>query len=94
MNPPTALAFVHNFMYLIPNEMNKTVKLKILEHSKYQTELAMNDCWFTDKLPSSIALESITKYFNALECRELSETPQMLVLNAIYLVLRTYGTSA
>ena len=94
MNPPTALAFVHNFMHLIPNDMNKSVRLKILEHSKYQTELAMNDCWFADKLPSSIALASITNSFNALECRELSETSRTLVLNAISLVLRTDGPSA
>ena len=43
MNPPTALAFVHNLMHLIPKDMNKSVQLKILEHSKYQTKLAMND---------------------------------------------------
>ena len=40
-----------------------------------------------DKLPSSIALASITNYFNALEFRDLSETSQTLALNAIYLVL-------
>ena len=94
MNPPTELVFVHNFMHLIPNDMNKSVQLKILEHSKYQTKLAMNDWWFADKFPSSIARASIMNYFNALECRELSETLQTLVLNVIYLVLRTYGPSA
>ena len=94
MKTPTELAFVHNFVHLIPNDMNKSVQLKILEYSKYQTELAMNDCWFADKFPSSIVLASITNYINALECRELSETSQTLVLNAIYLVLRTDGPSA
>ena len=54
----------------------------------------MNDCWSADKLPSSIALASITNYFNALEFRDLSETSQTLAPNAIYLVLRTDGPSA
>ena len=94
MNPPTALAFVHKFMHLIPNGMSKSVRLKILEHSKYQTELAMNDCWFADKLPSSIAFASITNSLNSLECRELSETSQTLILDVISLVLRTDDLSA
>ena len=89
MNPPTAIEFVHNFMHLIPNDMNKSVQLNILENSKYQTELVINDCWFADKLPSSIALASITNYFIALKCRYISETSQTLVLNGIYLVSRT-----
>lgn len=66
MNPPTAIAFVHHFMALMPADIiTETERVGALELAKFQTELAVNAYEFVGINSSTIAFAALS---NALQC--------------------------
>jgi hypothetical protein len=60
MNPPTALAFVHHFLSMIPAvAMKESDRQAALELIKFQTELAVNEYCFVGVNASTIAYASV-----------------------------------
>ena len=69
MNPPTAMAFIHHFLCLLPHgAMTEIETAGVIELAKFQTELAVNAYEFVGVNASTIALASLT---NALHCSDL-----------------------
>lgn len=65
VNPPTAVAFVHQYLDLIPTSLiHQDAREAIIDLAKYQTELAVTDYDFVPVNASSIAFASL---LNALE---------------------------
>lgn len=65
LNPPTALAFVRQFLELIPSDLlSDEIRQAAYDISKYQTELAVNEYAFVTVKSSVVAYCSL---MNALE---------------------------
>jgi hypothetical protein len=65
VNPPTAIAFVHELLDLIPSSIiNGDAKAAIIDLAKFQTEVAVSDYDFVTVNASSIAFAAL---FNAFE---------------------------
>jgi hypothetical protein len=65
VNPPTAMAFVRNFLDLVsPHALDDAARATVMDLTQYQTELAVGDYDFIIQNPSAIAFASM---LNALE---------------------------
>jgi hypothetical protein len=65
VNPPTAIAFIHEFLDLIPESIiNGNARAAAIDLAKFQTEVAVSDYAFVTVNASSIALAAL---FNAFE---------------------------
>lgn len=81
MNPPTAMAFVHHFLSLLPKgAMTDSEKAKTIELAKFQTELAVNAYEFVGVNASTVAFASLC---NALNCCNLDCDVECELLNNI-----------
>jgi hypothetical protein len=81
MNPPTAMAFVHHFLGLLPQgAMTDSEKEGTIEIAKFQTELAVNSYEFVGVNASTVAFASLS---NALNCCNLDCEVECELLNNI-----------
>jgi hypothetical protein len=67
MNPPTAIAFIHQFFDLIPSHLvSEESREAVIELAKFQTELVVSDADFIAVNPSSVALGALMNAFDSL----------------------------
>jgi Cyclin, N-terminal domain len=86
VNPPTAMAFVCQFLELIPEyALSKPLRATAYDIAKFQTELAVSDYDFIADKRSSVAFCSLV---NALESMHLDEKVRSYIA---YLLARTIG---
>lgn len=92
MNPPTAMAFVHHFMCLVPEgTMSDTEKAGTIEFAKFQTELAVNSYEFVGCAASDVAFAAV---MNALHCGEVDTAVEYQLVDAIAQAVNTNNESA
>ena len=89
MNPPTAMAFVHYFLSLLPQgAMTDSEKAGAIELAKFQTELAVNTYEFVGVNASTIAFGSLSNALNCcnldceVECELLNNIAQVACINS------------
>lgn len=67
VNPPTAIAFIHHYLDLIPNHIvREEARESLLELSKLQAEVAVSDADFISVNESTIALASLINAFDGM----------------------------
>eukprot|EP00540_Astrosyne_radiata_P001739 CAMPEP_0116860172 /NCGR_PEP_ID=MMETSP0418-20121206/22255_1 /TAXON_ID=1158023 /ORGANISM="Astrosyne radiata, Strain 13vi08-1A" /LENGTH=291 /DNA_ID=CAMNT_0004494525 /DNA_START=15 /DNA_END=890 /DNA_ORIENTATION=- len=61
MNPPTSLCFLHQFMAILSkdDDMSQSERQRVLEKSRFQTEVAVNEYKFVGVNASTIAFASL-----------------------------------
>lgn len=65
MHPPTAVAFLRQFLELIPTSvLSRTLRAAVFDLARFQVELAVCDQIFVTAMPSTIAVSS---FMNAAE---------------------------
>mmetsp|Transcript_4317 Transcript_4317/g.11842 ORF Transcript_4317/g.11842 Transcript_4317/m.11842 type:complete len:376 (-) Transcript_4317:214-1341(-) len=64
VNGPTCLAFLAHFLALLPSSISQRVAEALMEHSRFQTEIAVAEQTFCFLRPSELALASV---LNAME---------------------------
>lgn len=85
MNPPTALAFVRQYLSLLPEGLlSDSDMASIAELTTFQTELAVSDSWFIGTKPSTTALAAL---MNALHFSELP----MVQIDAITTLIKHHA---
>jgi Cyclin, C-terminal domain. len=66
MNPPVVMAAVRLFLDVLPSEISDQALMECTELSRFLSELAVCDYFFTTKRPSHIALACILTSFEGL----------------------------
>jgi hypothetical protein len=79
VNPPTALAFVRQYLELLPC-VDERVRQSVYEVARFQTELAVKEYWFLTVKASALAYCAL---LNALESHEIEDR----ILNQAFYVL-------
>ena len=81
MNPPTALAFGHHFLALLPQDaITNDEREMVLDAMKSQTEAAVKDCSMMDVEASTVALAALA---NALPATSLSDADEAKFLDIL-----------
>lgn len=89
VNPPTALAFVRQFLELIPDTvMGDSMRQTVYDLTKYQTELAVNEYDFMTVRSSTVAFCSL---MNSLESVGINDKILLQIGNGLSQSIGLYG---
>lgn len=79
VQPPTALCFAQHFLALLPAEIASSERQSMVDYSRFQTELAVNDYFFVKLNPSTVAIASILNAIDMIShVSEMSESVSVL----------------
>ena len=68
VNPPTAIAFIHNFLDLIPEDLVcQDARDAVIELAKFQSEVAVSDADMIGINASTIALAALINAFDSMK---------------------------
>jgi hypothetical protein len=81
VNPPTAIAFIHQYIYLIPDHLVcQEAREAVMDLAKFQTEVAVSDASLISVNASTVALASL---INAFDSMSMDVTLQAHIQNVL-----------
>lgn len=89
VQPPTALSFVRHFFSLLPVEdIHDSVQKSMFDFAQFQTELAINDFYFVNMNPSSIAFAATVNAMEVVDHAHFSASMRWSFLRKVTKVTR------
>lgn len=81
VHPPTAIAFIHQYLDLIPDHLvSQEAREAVIDLSKFQTEVAVSDAGLMSVNASTVALASL---INAFDSMNMDVTLQAHIQNVL-----------
>jgi len=93
VNPPTALAFVHHYLSLCPQEViPEPVVCALYDAARFQTEIAMKDYFFVAVNRSTIAIASILNAMEGMPDTFLPDSARHFIIQKIMDITTTHDS--